>query len=73
MGYRIKRFIFELQFESKFMETISFRALGNNKLVHAQFKFVYAQIIEVLSNRAQHPVELEHCGSDSGGAGQTST
>jgi len=55
MGYRIKRFIFELQFESKFMETISFRALGNNKLVHAQFKFVYAQIIEVLSIKLNTP------------------
>ena len=55
MGYRIKRFIFELQFESKFMETISFQALGNNKLVHAQFKFVYAQIIEVLSIKLNTP------------------
>jgi len=32
---------------------------------------MYAQIIEVLLTRAQHPVELEHCGGDDGGAGQT--
>jgi len=32
---------------------------------------MYAQIIEVISTRAQHPVELEHCGGDGGGAGQT--
>ena len=71
-GLIVKRFIFELQVVFKFLEIISFQVLRNNKLVLAQFKLVYAQTIEVLSNQAQQPMELEHC-DGGGGAGQTNT